>query len=211
MNLAFRVRESFFKSYFSIHNSIWFDSTPEHTHIPWNLMVGTWNSFYTFRFRVTFLHFPGGIYNHSVPFLWINFVEFDPGIWWFFKVGITWAAFWMAQRWHTDSWFLGCISSLWRNSTRHGKGQTAILAPLITKNLEKTTWKKCSVQKWNLNGRLFFLREWLAFPCCVGFCHRSHVLTKSMNASLWRSLFVAKAHAHCGAALSCWHWDSTRM
>ena len=35
---------------------------------------------------------------------------------------------------------------------------------------------------------VFFGGEWLAFPCCVGFCHCAHVLTKSMNVSLWRSL-----------------------
>lgn len=168
-------------------------------------MVGTWNSFYTFRFRVTFVHFPGGIYDHFVSFLWINFVEFDPRIWWFFKVGITWAAFWMAQRWHTDSWFPGCISSLWRNSTRHGKGQTAILAPLITKNLEKTTWKKCSVQKWNLNGRSFFwggvacisLCWFLSLCACFNQVDECFFVAKP---------FVAKAHAHCGAPLSCWDW-----
>lgn len=34
---------------------------------------------------------------------------------------------------------------------------------------------------------VFFGGEWLAFPC-VGFCHCAHVLTKSMNVSLWRSL-----------------------
>ena len=63
----------------------------------------------------------------------------------------------MAQRWHTDSWFLGCISSLWRNSTRHGKGQTAILAPLTTKNLEKNNMEKVLSAKVEPKRKVVFL------------------------------------------------------
>lgn len=73
---------------------------------------------------------------------------------------------------------------------------------------KKTTWKKCSVQKWNLNGRSFFGGGVVCISLLCWFLSLFTCFNQVDECFFVAKPFVAKAHAHCGAALSCWHWDS---